>query len=65
MQTCGDTAENACNLELNLLGGLGIKVNGVNCDISLKRSKQVLMLIGYIIANRFTYTSLEQFTDIL
>jgi DNA-binding SARP family transcriptional activator len=65
MVTATEIADNECNLELSLLGGFSIKANGVQCDISIKRSKQVLMLIEYIVANRFTHTSFDQFAEIL
>lgn len=61
--SCSTESEN--RLELKLFGGLAIKANGIPCTIGNKRSKRVLMLIEYMVANRFVNTSIQQFSDIL
>ncbi len=65
MQTTVDITQGVCELELNFLGGFSIKANGEPCELNAKRSKQVIMLIQYIAANRFISTSFEQFSDML
>jgi DNA-binding SARP family transcriptional activator len=65
MSIVNEVASNPHQLEINLFGGLSIKVDGMLCNINVKRSKQVLMLAGYIFANRFSVNSIEQYANIL